>query len=108
MRQVQHYRNFIIKNSLRNLSKNPFSNSKIEVGERFVTFLVEEIKVFSYEEGYSFYKYVRNGLIHEGRIKCGCYLDDHIGTATQTFKGVLTFNPNIILQELESWIFCRI
>ncbi len=98
--QVQDYREFI-KNHLRGKS---FPNKKLTVEDRIITFLVKEIKVLTFEYGYYFYKYVRNGLIHEGRIKCGCYLDNKIGGTFQDEKGVLVFNPNMILQKLDSWI----
>ena len=98
--QVQDYREFI-KNQLRGKS---FSNKKLTVEDRIITFLVKEIKIFTFEYGYSFYKYVRNGLIHEGRIKCGCYIDNRIEEAFQDEKGILVFNPNVILQKLDSWL----
>ena len=98
--QVQDYREFI-KNHLRGKS---FSNKKLTVEDRIITFLVKEIKIFTFEYGYSFYKYVRNGLIHEGRIKCGCYIDNRIEEAFQDEKGILVFNPNVILQKLDSWL----
>ncbi len=47
---------------------------------------------------------MRNGLIHEGRVKCGCYLDNKIKVTVQKIKGVLKFNPNIVLKALESWL----
>lgn len=98
--QVQDYREFI-KNHLRGKS---FLHKKLTVEDRIITFLVKEIKIFTFDYGYSFYKYVRNGLIHEGRIKCGCYLDNRIGEVFQDEKGILVFNPNVILQKLDSWL----
>ena len=47
---------------------------------------------------------MRNGLIHEGRIKCGCYLDNRIKDAVQEEEGILVFNPNVVLQKLDSWL----
>jgi hypothetical protein len=81
-----------------------FPNKKLTVEDRTIIFLAKEIKIFTFEYGYSFYKYVRNGLIHEGRIKCGCYLDNRIGEAFQDEKGILVFNPNVILQKLDTWL----
>lgn len=98
--QIKDYKAFL---------KDNFSNSyhdskKIHIGERIVTFLIKEIGLFNNEDGYCFYKYVRNGLIHEGRVKCGCYLDNKIEHAVEKIKGVLRFNPTIVLNELESWL----
>ena len=47
---------------------------------------------------------MRNGLIHKGRVKCGCYLDNKIKETVQIDKGVLIFNPEIILKGLEKWL----
>lgn len=99
--QVKNYREFF-KNTF---NKNSYGDlKKIYVGERIVTFIVKEIKVFNYEDGYFFYKYVRNGLIHEGRVKCGCYLDNKIENTIEKKEGVLEFNSDIVLQKLESWL----
>lgn len=98
--QVQDYRKFI-KNHLKGKS---FSNRQLTVEDRIITFLVKEIEIFTFKYGYSFYKYVRNGLIHEGRIKCGCYLDNRIKDAVQEEEGILVFNPNVVLQKLDSWL----
>ncbi len=76
---------------------------ELGVGERIRKFLEKKIKL-SQENAKSFYYYVRNGLIHEGRVKCGCYLDNEIKEAVQIVKGVLKFNPDIILKELEKWL----
>ncbi len=73
------------------------------VGDRIKDFLEKKIG-FSKENAESFYLYVRNGLIHEGRIKCGCYLDNEIDDHFQIIEGVLKFNPCIILSELEIWL----
>ena len=99
--QIKDYRVFFKDN----FNKNSYSDpKKIYVGERIVTFLVKDIKLFNHEDGYCFYEYVRNGLIHEGRVKCGCYLDNTIEDVVQKTEGVLKFNPNIVVQELESWL----
>ncbi len=99
--QIKDYRVFFKDN----FNKNSYRDrKKIYVGERIVTFLVKDIKLFNYENGYCFYEYVRNGLIHEGRIKCGCYLDNTIEDVVQKIEGVLKFNPDIVLQKLESWL----
>jgi len=73
------------------------------VGDRIKEFLVKKIK-FSKENAESFYSFVRNGLIHEGRVKCGCYLDNEIEETVQIIDGVLKFNPDIILKEVEIWL----
>ena len=99
--QIKDYRAFFKDNFNKNSYRDP---KKIYVGERIVTFLVKDIKLFNHEDGYCFYKYVRNGLIHEGRVKCGCYLDNTIEDVVQKTEGVLKFNPNIVVQELESWL----
>jgi len=99
--QVKNYREFFKNTFNKNSYRDP---KKIYVGERIVTFIVKVIKVFNYEDGYSFYKYVRNGLIHEGRVKCGCYLNNKIENAIEKKEGVLEFNPNIVLLKLESWL----
>lgn len=75
---------------------------ELSVGNRIRKFLEKKIK-FSQENAKSFYYYVRNGLIHEGRVKCGCYLDNEIEDTVQNVNGVLKFNPDIILKELEKW-----
>ena len=99
--QIKDYREFFKVNFNKNSYRDP---KKIYVGERIVTFLIKEIKLFNYEDGYCFYEYVRNGLIHEGRVKCGCYLDNTIEDVVQKIEGVLKFNPDIVLQELKSWL----
>lgn len=73
------------------------------VGDRIKDFLVN-IMGFSKDNAKSFYLYVRNGLIHEGRVKCGCYLDNEIEAPVQIIEGVLKFNPRIILNEVEIWL----
>ena len=73
------------------------------VGARIREFLVKNIS-FSKENAKSFYYYVRNGLIHEGRVKCGCYLDNEIEKTVQITEGVLKFNPEMILKEVEIWL----
>ncbi len=73
------------------------------VGDRIREFLEKKIG-FSKENAKSFYLYVRNGLIHEGRVKCGCYLDNEIEETVQIIKGVLKFNPDMILKEVEIWL----
>lgn len=98
--QIKDYREFLKDN----FNNSHHDSKKIHVRERIVTFLEKEIKLFNYEDGYCFYKYVRNGLIHEGRVKCGCYLDNKIEEAVQKIKGVLLFNPYIVLKELELWL----
>lgn len=76
---------------------------KMRVGDRIKEFLEKKIS-FSKENAKSFYDYVRNGLIHEGRVKCGCYLDNEIEDTVQIIEGVLKFNPDIILKEVEIWL----
>lgn len=73
------------------------------VGDRIIEFLEKKIR-FSKENAKSFYFYVRNGLIHEGRVKCGCYLDNEIEEIVQIIEGVLKFNPDMILKEVEIWL----
>jgi len=99
--QVKDYREFFKNYFNKNSYRDP---KKIYVGERIVTFLVKEIKLFNNEDGYYFYEYVRNGLIHEGRVKCGCYLDNEIKVTVQKVNGVLKFNPNIVIKELKLWL----
>ena len=100
LEQVNDYREFYNNN----FKVNPFRKpAKIYMGERIVSFLVYDLKIFSLEEAYWFCEYVRNGLIHEGRVKCGCYLDTCIESPIEEENGALLFNPNLILKELESW-----
>ena len=73
------------------------------VGVRIREFLVNKIN-FSKDNAKSFYYYVRNGLIHEGRVKCGCYLDNDIEETVQLTEGVLKFNPEKVLKEVEIWL----
>ncbi len=73
------------------------------VGDRIREFLEKKIG-FNKENAKSFYLYVRNGLIHEGRVKCGCYLDSEIEETVQIIEGVLKFNPCIILKDVEIWL----
>lgn len=98
--QVQDYREFI-KN---NFEEKSFSHKNLTVEDRIITFLIKELRIFPFKYGYSFYKYVRTGLIHEGRIKCGCYLDNRIEDAFQLENGILVFNPKVILKTLELWL----
>ncbi len=98
--QVMRYRRFcyeFFSNSV-NKSKN------VGMGERIVVFLVEELKILDYRNAYSFVKYVRNGLIHEGKVKCGCYLSNETETVVQEKEGVLTFNPSIVIRNLDLWL----
>lgn len=82
------------------LAKILYPNKK--VGARIREFLIKILN-FSEENAKSFYYYVRNGLIHEGRVKCGCYLDNEIKETVQMAEGVLKFNPEMILKEVKIW-----
>ena len=76
---------------------------KKKVGDRIREFLIQNMS-FSRENAKSFYYYVRNGLVHEGRVKCGCYLDNEIENTVQVTEGVLKFNPEKILIKVENWL----
>jgi len=82
------------------LAKILYPNRK--VGARIREFLIKILN-FSEENAKSFYYYVRDGLIHEGRVKCGCYLDSEINETVQMAEGVLKFNPEMILKEVKIW-----
>jgi len=43
----------------------------IHMGERIISFLVNELKIFNLDDAYNFCEYIRNGLVHEGELNVG-------------------------------------
>lgn len=79
------------------------------VGERFRKFVAEELKGFSGAGiAQQFYDEIRNGLVHEGRLKNGAQFSFEIAETAETLDGILVVNPKHLAAEVRSALDCYV
>lgn len=73
------------------------------VGERFKRFAREQLKSFADGDlAERFYLEIRNGLVHEARLKEGGQFSLEIGSTVKMLNGLLLVNPSHLAVEVRS------